>query len=880
MSFVEACRETLLRALREDPKITGHALCEMATYAVDSLVIDACEEALGRAPLVTEVAPGGLPDRWALTALGGYGRGQWCLRSDVDLQLVIPDDATDPEPFMRALLDRLVQQRLKVGYGVRTVTESVMLAREDVTFATAALTSRHILGDPTITETVRGSVYHHLAGPGLAALLEALVTDRQRRAQRLGDTVFVLEPDLKHGIGGLRDANLIGWLALITGRPVDRSVMFAEDVLLKVRMALHAIATFRCDRLAFEYQDQVAGLLATALRSPSEVARHLGAEPRTPATEADPADGDLMAIELMRQVHLAMRVIARRARRQIEFARDTLHAPTRVVLEERPRFVRLGDRLARADGGPPRTAADAVDAMTAVALTDLPIDAGLEDGFETLSRHLGPEAAEDPELTRLLLHLLIDTQPGASRALHLMHRTGLLTAIIPELRAVEGRIQRDLYHVYTVDEHSLRAVDTLKALAREDLAEAHPIAASLWRTLPWRRSLAVATLLHDLGKGYGPGHHERGAELIGRIAPRLGLAADEVAVARLLVRHQADMALLCMRRDLTDARPIVTLARTVGDRDTLDALYLLTISDWSSVGPAAFASWHRALLQALYDRTRAFFERPGMFADPERVAESQRASLLRAELGDRPEAPTAASDPIDDFCSALPTRYFIGVPLERIRAHYAMWRSFRDEGAASVEIRLQEDSPQVELDVVCGDRAGLLASLAGALAMTRHGVLSAEIYSLAGGVALDVFRITDTHGLLSDERHITRLREVLLDAAGHGEAAPPRRHGALPTAADALPPVPAVVTVSDEAATEHSVFDVVATDRDALLFDIADFFRREGLSVDLAFVTTEGRLARDSFYVVDEAGSKLGPARSEAVARALEIALDGTPGAT
>lgn len=850
-SFVDTHRDTILDMLAEDPRISGQALCEVTTYAVDNILIDACEQALRDAPLEPG-GPGltGLPERWALTALGGYGRNQMCLRSDVDLQLVLPDDAVDPTPFMSALLDGLASWRLKVGHGVRTISESLMLARQEPTFATAALTSRHIIGDPMITEAVRGPIYHHLAGSGLFDLVDALRLDRTRRSERLGDTVFVLEPDLKNGIGGLRDAQLSGWLALVTGRPFDRRVMFAEDFLLKVRMALHATATFKCDRLAFEYQDPVAealGLATIAGRSP--------------------------AIELMRQVHLALRLIARRARRQIEYATDRLRQPMRLPVGSNRRFVRFGDRLARADGAPPRTAADVVDAIGVVRRTGLPLEAGLEDGFEALATYLGDTAAADPELNEMLLETLVDPNPGASTALHAMHRTGLLTAIVPEFEAIVGQVQRDLYHVYTVDEHSLRAVDRLKALARGDHTTDHPYATAGFAELQSLRALAVATLLHDIGKGYGPGHHDRGAALADTIGPRLGLDPAEVTMARLLIRHQADMAMICMRRDLSDPRPIRSLARVVGDVPTLTALYLLTISDWSSVGPETFGSWHRTLLRTLYERTRELLERPNLFSDPDKITAEKRRALLGAELGEVPQAPGTDSDPIDDFMSALPTRYFNSVPADRFQHHYRAWRQQQAQREPVVNVHHPDPDEPCEITVVCADRPGLLARLAAGLATARLSVLAAEIYSLTGGLVLDVFRVEDPHERLVDRRAAEALEVALSETVTADAARYVRQEGGMPTAAGALPPVPTQVHVSNDAASDHTVVDVVTSDRDGLLYAIASFFRVAGLSVELAFVTTEGMQARDSFYIVDATGAKLDAAAAKALPHALTAAL-------
>lgn len=897
LSFVDAHKQAVLELL---PSTPGYALCERLTWEVDTIVLGALGEALLEtafdAPSLERAPsqPPSLPPRWALMALGGYGRGQMCLRSDIDLQLVLPDGAPDPQPLMEAFLDRLTRRGLKLGHGVRTVTESLMLARDEPTFATAALTARHLAGDPTTTESVRAPVYQHLSGPGLATLLDFVSAERMKRSERLGDTVFVLEPDLKHGIGGLRDAQLVGWLSLITGRPLDRKVAFAEDLLLRVRLALHALVTFKCDRLALDYQLQVA--------------RALGYD----------GDDDLSAVQLMRDVHLALRALSSRARRHLETASHRLSTPQRLPIAGHPGWVRVhgalkDDRLARADGAYPRSIAEAAQALRVAARTGLPLEADIENGFEDLADQLrqsqldlarlplpplprepGPEpwttrqlrptapTPGDPELAALLLELFLDPGVGASLALHALHRSGLLISLVPEFGPILGRVQRDLYHVYTVDEHTLRALDKLKSLTRGE----HPdleLASQRIATLDasTRKSLFVATFLHDLGKGYGPGHHERGAELAAVIGPRLGLSPVEVELVQLLVRHQADMPMIGLRRDLADPRPVRGLARLVGDVARLDALYLLSIADWSSVGPLAFSAWQRALLDALYMRTRDHLLDPGLYADPRGLADDKRSALALAELGQVPQAPSAELDPIDDFCAALPTRYFQLVDATTMRAHYHLWRRHRADGTPHVDIAHDPAMGQSIVTIVCHDSPGVLAQLTGALSEAGADVISAEITSLADqgsnnderatGSVLDVFRILDPHGRFSAARGKASLEDATRRAlAGHAPRprAADSAYGAL-SPASALPPVRPQVLVDNDAATSHSIVDVVAADRHGLLHDLARFFHDADVSVDLAFVTTEGRVAHDSFYVATRQGERLDAERLGELGQAL-----------
>lgn len=850
--FFEQQRTAVLQDIRV---MSGYALCERYSWAVDRMVVTALEDTLVDTPALS-TGKALLPTGWSLMALGGYGRQEMCLRSDVDLQLLLPDGSGDPTALMEPFVRRLLQLGFRLGHGVRTMSEAIALAQRETTFATALLTARHLAGDPTATEMARSTVYQYLSGPGLEGLVAHVRAERSRRAERLGDTIYVLEPDLKLGIGGIRDAQLIRWLALITGRPVDRRLAFAEDWLLRVRQCLHAHVTFKSDRLSFEYQDLVAESLG------------LG----TPDEEA--------ALVLMRDVQRAMKVIASRARRQLELAGDRLSPPARALSRVAPGFVEVGTRLGRADGVMPRDITHVVDALRAVCATGRPLEAALESGLEDLARFLGEHghpASDDPALAAMLVELLVDSGEGASLALHIAHRTGLLVSLIPEFEPIIGRLQRDLYHVYTVDEHTLRAVDQVKAIARGDRPEfalATERMASLQGAPSAARVLAIAVFLHDVGKGYGPGHHERSAELVIRIGPRLGLSQDEVDRVCLLVRHQADMPLVCLRRDLTDPRPIRRLARIVGDVETLDLLYVLSVADWSSVGPQTFSAWQQNLLETLYLRVADCLASDTLFSDPEHVAAHLRSQLLIKELGAIPEAPSGPSDNIDDFCAALPTRYFQGTITPDIHSDFHLWRLFQADGAPAVAIRTEGLPEQAIIAVACADSLGVLARISAGVAAARIEVLAAEIFTLTGGGVLDIFRVADPHGRLQESRprealiaHVTR--------ALSGQEMHPAPHPSALEAHRALPPIEPSVAASNEIATRHTVIDVATSDRPGLLADLAAFFHREGLSVELAFIATEGRIARDSFYVLGPDQAKLGPELLLTLPTRLKHALNG-----
>jgi [protein-PII] uridylyltransferase len=343
------------------------------------------------------------------------------------------------------------------------------------------------------------------------------------------------------------------------------------------------------------------------------------------------------------------------------------------------------------------------------------------------------------------------------------------------------------------------------------------------------------------------------------------------------------MPMICLRRDLADPRPLRSLARLASDEATLDALFLLSVADWSSVGPQAFSSWQRSLLDALYLRTREQLRNPGVYADPKGLSDAKRDALVALELGEVPQTPGAATDPIDDFVSALPTRYFDLVDLPTMQAHFRLWRAFLADGKPRIDVTPDRVHGQVVVTVVCGDSPGVLARLTGGLAGAGAEVLSAEIASLtslasvasqhedARPSVLDVFRVADPHGRFAD-----RGAALIVDAierALSGEPVTPRQASGLGPVA--LPPVKPAVEVHNDVASGHSVVDIVAADRPGLLFDLAQFFHGAGVSVDLAFVATEGRVAHDSFYVAGARGDKLQPERLAELAQALMTHLAG-----
>jgi [protein-PII] uridylyltransferase len=457
---------------------------------------------------------------------------------------------------------------------------------------------------------------------------------------------------------------------------------------------------------------------------------------------------------------------------------------------------------------------------------------------------------------------------------------GLLLAMVPEFLPVTGRVHHDIYHVYTVDVHSVASLDRLRQLARGELAQEFPLGSRLAAEIARPRPLFLATLLHDVGKGWPDAdgsrknHSKAGADLCGTILPRLGLSSEDVEEAAQLVMQHLLMYHVATRRDLDDLATIEEFCRGVRGREGLRNLYLLTVSDLSTTSPTAMTSWKARMLDELYFAAEAHLAGHEPRADAERVARARDA--VRAAW----KGPT---EPLEALLSTMPDRYLLANGPESIVQHARVVAERR--GAAVHVGRVTSRHPEAaELCVVADDRPGLLASIAAAITASRLEVLAAQVYSRTidgRGEAVDVFWVRDRDGgtdgveavmprLARDLEDVCSLRvdpEELLRART-GSTSPWRERPS--------PAVPTEILLDDRASPRHTVVEVFAKDRPGLLFTLSHALHELGLSIALSKINTEGARVADVFYVGELDGSKVarGP-RYHQIHEALVRAVEG-----
>jgi [protein-PII] uridylyltransferase len=823
----------------------------------------------------------------SLVAVGGYGRRELCPYSDLDLWFLVPSGraASDgrAQELAEAVLYPLWDLRMEVGHAVRSVDEALELARDDLTAATALLDARFLDGDRGPFERLeRATPRQFERDPN--AFVRRMAQEKAERHARFGDTVYLLEPNVKNGEGGYRDLLVGLWAAkarfrvrdfdgLVTaGQASPRAadgLIAARRFYLQLRTAAHLHARRKADRLTFEMQEAIAPRLCPdAAPATREVDGGTVSPAVAPAVES-----------LMQRYFVCAKTVKRETERLLE---RCLVEPQRKPLLRTidHSFALWNGKLTTHDPEIFRARPSEMMRIFNVALaTGAEIYGHTRDLIaENVARpDVRARLLDDRAAAAELLALIADDRDArAPSLLEQAHDLGLLAAVMPEFEPCTCRVQHDIYHVFTVDQHSLYAVGRLKALARGELKEALPAASEALRDVTRREPLYLGTLLHDVGKPLGKGHSETGARLAITVARRLGLAADDVAQTEFLVRKHLLLSHLSQRRDLNDTAMIANLAAELHDEETLRELYLLTVADMSMVAPGNLTEWKEQLLTELYSRTLAHFRRgaaAGAGTGESDLGESVRhlVTRRRARVGELLGESEAALEP---WFQSVPDRYVAQTSPRDIARHVALSR--RRRGPAIVEVVHKPRKSVSEVTVCADDAPGLLARIAGVLLANRVDVLDAQITSrTAPGVAeaLDVFTTRDRYGRpITDAARWQRVEEDLGrvlrgDVAVEALIEERRERSSLPERV--VPHVRTEIEVDNEISAEFSVIDVYTQDRLGVLYTITRTLAALRLDIHLSKVATEASRVADVFYVRDVGGGKLTPARVEEVQLAL-----------
>ncbi|MCJ7594670.1 MAG: [protein-PII] uridylyltransferase [Desulfobacterales bacterium] len=787
---------------------------------------------------------------FALVAVGGYGRRDLCLHSDIDVIILfnskIPSSAKElAEDIFYPLWDA----GLDLGHGIRSVKDCLALCKDDFEVLTSMMDARFICGDSPLYLSLLHTLRKKVVSKRANAFSRWLEEQDQVRKVVFGDASYLLEPDLKEGIGGLRDYHHMLWLAkaffdLTVPRDLEYMGKLSHNeyqelkanlgLVSLVRNHLHRICGRKRDRLTFEYQEEIARILGFRHEG-----RHLAVE------------------QFLGRLHTAMASIKSLRRSFVLAHLSKKQARNRDLPPEA-----LPEKFQLSKGEIGFASPEAI-------LSDPFL---LMEIFELSGRLGSPLSLEAKRLIRDFLHLVDETFIGSQRAikgflrimdsekafetLDQMLEVGFLGAFIPEFGAIIDRVQFGDYHIFPVGRHALQTLANIKDLPRQKDILLLDIFADIYNPEP----LFLSCLFHDIGK-VGPNHARKGALLARGILRRFSYDTQATEDVLFLIKHHLLLAETATRRDLDDEKVIVQCARAIGTMERLKMLYLLAWADAQATGPRAWNEWTTKLLQELFLKILHTLDR-GELATPD-ASRKARQTLLRVR---RESAGLWEPEELEALLEAMTPRYLLGTRPADIVRHLGMFRGIQegqsDDPSKAFILDAKEDlsAGTWEVTILTKDRPGLFSDIAGVLALNNINILSARIYTWRNGTAVDLFSVTRPVDPIHSEEAWQKVR---LDLGKTLEKRPSLAERLEQKATSSMwnrpkrPAKPPEIRVDNESSDFFTVIEAFADDRMGLLYLITRTLFNLGLDIGIAKIATKGNQIADVFYVRDIDGQKV-----------------------
>ncbi|WP_417719451.1 [protein-PII] uridylyltransferase [Salipiger sp.] len=855
-------RERIAAAIAERPR---EAFAATRSYAwVTDVVVRLVHELATRRlhPLPNPTTS----ERLTVMAVGGYGRGEMAPFSDVDLLFLTPYKITPwAESTIESMLYIFWDLKLKVGHASRTVKDCLRLGAQDFTIRTAMLENRYITGDRALGTNLDRRLWSDLFKGTERAFVAAKLDERGARHRKQG-LRYVVEPNVKEGKGGLRDLQSLYWITKYIYHTDDaedlvklgvfraeeyRTFEKAENYLWAVRCHLHLAAGRAVEQLTFDMQVEVADRMGYADKGGRRAVEWFMQDYFRHAT----AVGDLTRIfltsleaEQQKDAPLLMRMFKRGP--QVKGGYEIVH--NRLAIEDDKAFLS--------------------DKMNLLRIFEEALRTGLlihPDAMRLVKANLSlidDDMRNEKEARRIFLDLLLK-HGNPERALRRMNELGMLAAFIPEFEPIVAMMQFNMYHHYTVDEHTIQCIKHLSEIEHGNLIEELPVASTILKEGVNRKVLYVALLLHDIGKGREEDHAALGARMARKIAPRLGLTKAESATVEWLVRYHLVMSDMAQKRDIADPRTVRDFAKAVQTRERLDLLTVLTVCDIRGVGPGTWNNWKATLLRALYRQTRRALE-GGMEAlnRENRGAEAKKA--LREALSDweTKDLRIETGRHYDPYWQGM-----------HVTAHKVFAELLRGIKADEIKLDIHPDDDR-DATRVCfalDDHPGIFSRLAGALALVGANVVDARTFTSKDGYATAAFWIQDADGSPYEDVRIPRLREMIRKTL-MGEVKPRemiRTRDKLKKRERAFN-VPTSITFDNEGSEIYTIIEVDTRDRPGLLYDLTRTLSESNVYIASAVIATYGEQVVDTFYVKDMFGLKFfTPSKQRTLERRLRDAI-------
>ena len=787
-------------------------------------------------------------EKLSIISVGGYGRREMAPFSDVDLLFLTPYKmAPWSENVIETVLYLLWDLKLKVGHSSRSIKDCLHLGSDDYTIRTAMLEHRFVCGDINLASQLNEKLWKNLFSGTAKDFISAKLIERENRHEKHGQR-YMVEPNVKEGKGGLRDLQSLYWIAKYVYQTqnisdlVDLNVFRsdeylqfeqAEEFLWAVRCQMHHLADRAIEQLSFDLQVEVASAMGYHDSRDQRAVEIFMQDYFRHATRV----GDLTRIFLtsLEAVHAKDEPLLERIfKRKPKIDNDYIVIHNRLAIKSEKEFLTNPINLLKLFSEALRTgllihpnAMRLVSANLAVVNSEFRASTEAQQIFlELLLKHGNPE-----------------------RALRRMNELGFLAKFIPEFEPIVAMMQFNMYHSYTVDEHTIQCLKTLAQIEKSELVEELPIASSILKDGVNRKVIYIALLLHDIGKGRSDDHSILGAKIAKQVSPRLGLNKQETETVEWLVRYHLLMSDMAQKRDISDPRTVRDFAKAVQSVKRLNLLTVLTVCDIRSVGPDTWNNWKATLIRQLYAETKAILEQGAEALNREnRMTEAKKALREKLSEWDNKDIKIETGRHYPPYWQGF-----------QVDAQFAFAKLLRNLGADEIKIELTPDTDRdaTRICFALSDHPGIFSRLAGALALVGANVVDARSYTSKDGFATAAFWIQDGDGSPYNQARFSRLRrmiektlsgEVITREAIKERDKFKKREKAFK--------VPTSITFDNEGSEIYTIIEVDTRDRPGLLFDLTRTLANMNVYIASAVIATYGEQVVDSFYVKDMFGLK------------------------
>ena len=789
----------------------------------------------------------GCNEEIAIVALGGFGRKELFPFSDIDLMILYrPKVKKLIAKVTDAVLYPLWDTGMEVGHGVRTVAESISHAREDYFFLVALLDARLIHGSQDLFDELLKTYRKRYVEGHRENFVEKMKGHRQSRRERFGSHSYLLEPHIKEGRGGMRDIQAMMWTARVvfglnnlediqsSGLLLEeekKQFQDARNALIRLRCHLHFISNRKNDQLYFEQQGDVAEVFkyrtSGGVRGVEQFMRDIYSDLQTISIISDLFFDHVD--EVLGLAGKGKMITDRVVESGIEIRTGRIHlTASKSQIIAKPQIL--------------------IRVFLAMARTGLPMHHRTRKVMAGFVELFTDKERTSPRFSKTFFTLLLEAK-DISLVLETMLETGILTSCVPEFSRITSLAQHDLYHIYTVDRHSLQAVAELHSLVGDWT--------NVMLTVKDLKVLYLAALLHDIGKGSGRDHSIEGASLAGEIGRRFCLTEQECSTLEFLIRYHLFIPENALRRDLNDAIFIKRCAETIGDLNRLSMLYLLSVADSKATGPSAWSDWKGALMEELYMKVYPYLDRGRHEVHDVMAHEEQGVEWLREQI--RLELKGSLDLKINP--ETLSADYILSFSPKVIAQHVLTQRDNYQRIRQKSLIIASKTDETWSLLIMTKDRSGLLAKICGVMALNNLSVVKAQIFTWADETVVDVIDVRSTDGLSFAERNWKKLNDQLDLAIEHRMGLSHRLYSKLSSTygrrTQMIGDVASKVVIDNESSEKYSVIEVYAADLPAQLYHITQAMADFGLNIHKAYIATEVEQLIDVFYVLDSNEQKL-----------------------